>query len=63
MRCTIYPLVGYGDIFSMGMRQKDRIEWRRNKVQELQSKGYFTVDEIANKLQLPRSTMGKDIVF
>jgi hypothetical protein len=47
----------------MGMRQKDRIEWRRNKVQELQSKGYFTVDEIASKLQLPRSTIGKDIVF
>jgi hypothetical protein len=45
------------------MRLRNKLEWRRNKVQELQSRGYHTVDEIANRLQLPRSTIGKDIVF
>jgi hypothetical protein len=47
----------------MKMRLKDKIEWRRDQIQQLQAKGYHTVREIANILQIPRATVGKDILY
>lgn len=37
---------------STNMNQKDKVEWRRNKVQELLVKGYHY--EIASSLQISR---------
>src|SRR5215208_867679 len=43
-------------------RQNSKIEWRRFKVRELLVKGYNHY-EIANALQIPRSTNTKDIQY
>jgi len=43
-------------------RQNSKIEWRRFKVRELLVKGYNHY-EIANALQIPRSTITKDIQY
>jgi Trp operon repressor len=41
-------------------KEKDRIEWRRSKVQELNSQGYSQRD-IAQKLQVSNGTVNKDL--
>jgi len=47
---------------SMKMNQNNKKEWRRSKVRELLVKGYNHY-EIANTLQIPRSTITKDIQY
>src|SRR5205823_14649960 len=47
---------------STKMSQKDKIEWRRNKVQELLVKGYNHY-EIASTLQISRPTITRDIQY
>ena len=42
--------------------QLDSIEWRRSKVLELSSEGY-SQREIAQKLQIDKSTVNRDIAF
>jgi transposase len=42
--------------------QSDSIEWRRSKVLELSSKGY-SQREIAQKLQIGKSVVNRDILF
>jgi hypothetical protein len=44
------------------MNQKDKVEWRRNKVQELLVKGYNHY-EIASALQISRPTITRDIQY
>ena len=46
----------------MKMNQNNKKEWRRSKVRELLVKGYNHY-EIANTLQIPRSTITKDIQY
>jgi DNA-binding NarL/FixJ family response regulator len=41
-------------------KEKDRIEWRRSKVQELSSKGH-SQREIAQMLQVSNGTVNKDL--
>jgi hypothetical protein len=45
---------------STNMSQKDKVQWRRNKVQELLVKGYNQY-EIASTLQISRPTITMDI--
>jgi transposase len=40
-------------------KEKDRIEWRRGKIQELSSQGY-SQREIAQMLQVSNGTVNKD---
>src|SRR6266487_5015118 len=47
---------------SIKMNQKDKVEWRRNKVQELLVKGYNHY-EIASALQISRPTITRDIQY
>ena len=47
---------------SIKMNQKDKVEWRRNKVQELLVKGYNHY-EIAGTLQISRPTITRDIQY
>src|SRR6266480_6438745 len=47
---------------STKMNQTDKIEWRRNKVQELLVKGYNHY-EIASTLQISRPTITRDIQY
>jgi hypothetical protein len=44
------------------LNQKDKVEWRRNKVQELLVKGYNHY-EIASTLQISRPTITRDIQY
>jgi transposase len=41
-------------------KEKDRIDWRRSKVQELSSKGH-SQREIAQMLQVSNGTVNKDL--
>jgi DNA-binding NarL/FixJ family response regulator len=41
-------------------KEKDRIDWRRSKVQELSSQGY-SQREIAQVLQISNGTVNKDL--
>ena len=41
-------------------KEKDRIDWRRSKVQELSSQGY-SQREIAQMLQVSNGTVNKDL--
>jgi hypothetical protein len=47
---------------STNMSQKDKVQWRRNKVQELLVKGYNHY-EIASTLQISRPTITRDIQY
>ena len=47
---------------STNMNQKDKVQWRRNKVQELLVKGYNHY-EIASALQISRPTITRDIQY
>jgi hypothetical protein len=47
---------------SIEMNQNSKQDWRRSKVRELLVKGYNHY-EIANTLQIPRSTITKDIQY
>ena len=47
---------------STKMNQKDKIEWRRNKVQDLLVKGY-NHSEISSTLQISRPTITRDIQY
>jgi hypothetical protein len=47
---------------STEMNQNSKQDWRRSKVRELLVKGYNHY-EIANTLQIPRSTITKDIQY
>src|SRR6266496_436047 len=47
---------------STNMNQKDKVQWRRNKVQELLVKGYNHY-EIAGTLQISRPTITRDIQY
>jgi DNA-binding NarL/FixJ family response regulator len=44
----------------MEQKEKDRIEWRRSKVQELSSKGH-SQREIAEILQISNGTVNRDL--
>ena len=46
----------------MTSTKSEQVEWRRNKIQELAVKGFRQTD-IAQMLQIPRSTICKDISF
>ena len=41
---------------------QEQIDWRRNKVLELAADGY-TIREIESKLQIPRSTIVRDLIL
>jgi hypothetical protein len=43
--------------------QDEKIIWRRDKVQELLVKGHTNHSEIAAIMQIPRSTITKDVIF
>ena len=43
-------------------KEKDRIDWRRSKVQELSSKGY-SQREISQVLQVGLATVNRDIAY
>ena len=45
------------------MNQKDKIEWRRDQIQQLQAKGYHSHREISGILQIPKTTVTRDIQF
>jgi hypothetical protein len=47
---------------STKMNQKDKVQWRRNKVQELLVKGYNHY-EIASSLQISRPTITRDVQY
>src|SRR4051794_5260937 len=47
---------------STNMNQKDKVQWRRSKVQELLVKGYNHY-EIASTLQISRPTISRDIQY
>ena len=47
---------------STKMNQKDKVQWRRSKVQELLVKGYNHY-EIASTLQISRTTITRDIQY
>jgi hypothetical protein len=47
---------------SINMNQKDKVQWRRSKVQELLVKGYNHY-EIASTLQISRPTITRDIQY
>lgn len=46
----------------MKVTLKERIQWRKDQVQQLLSKGYQTNREIAAILQVSKSTVNKDIL-
>src|SRR6266487_5162966 len=45
----------------MKMSQKDKVEWRRDQVQQLLAKGHYNHREISSILQIPKSTISRDI--
>jgi hypothetical protein len=45
------------------MNCKDKIEWRRDQIQQLQAKGYHSIREISSILQIPRATVGRDVLY
>ena len=47
---------------STKMNHKDKVQWRRNKVQELLVKGYNHY-EIASTLQISRPTITRDVQY
>jgi predicted ArsR family transcriptional regulator len=46
----------------MKMSHKDKVEWRKNQIQQLLAKGHYSHREIAGILQIPKSTVSKDIL-
>jgi transposase len=44
----------------VGQKEKDRIDWRRSKIQELSSQGYSQRD-IAQILQVSNGTVNRDL--
>jgi IS30 family transposase len=47
----------------MKMSQKDKVEWRRDQVQQLLAKGHYSHREISSILQIPKSTISRDIQY
>jgi len=47
----------------MKMSQKDKVEWRRDQVQQLLAKGHYNHREISSILQIPKSTISRDIQY
>jgi Trp operon repressor len=47
---------------SSGMEQQNQVEWRRDKVQELCSKGH-SQREISQMLQVGSATVNRDISY
>jgi hypothetical protein len=46
----------------MKMSHKDKVEWRKDQIQQLLAKGHYSHREIAGILQIPKSTVSKDIL-
>ena len=46
----------------MKISHKDKVEWRKNQIQQLLAKGHYSHREIAGILQIPKSTVSKDIL-
>ncbi len=47
----------------MKMSQKNKVEWRRDQVQQLLAKGHYSHREIPSILQIPKSTISRDIQY
>jgi hypothetical protein len=47
----------------MKMSQKDKVEWRRDQVQQLLAKGHYSHREISRILQIPKSTISRDMQY
>ncbi|MGC2597404.1 MAG: hypothetical protein WA395_04635 [Nitrososphaeraceae archaeon] len=48
---------------NMKMSQKNKVEWRRDQVQQLLAKGHYSHREIPSILQIPKSTISRDIQY
>ena len=46
----------------MKISHKDKVEWRKDQIQQLLAKGHYSHREIAGILQIPKSTVSKDIL-
>jgi hypothetical protein len=46
----------------MKISHKDKVEWRKDQIQQLLAKGHYSHREIASILQIPKSTVSKDIL-
>jgi hypothetical protein len=47
----------------MKMNHKDKVEWRRDQIQQLLAKGHYSHREISAILQIPKTTVTRDIQF
>jgi DeoR/GlpR family transcriptional regulator of sugar metabolism len=47
----------------MKMNHKDKVEWRRDQIQQLLAKGHNSHREISGILQIPKTTVTRDIQF
>jgi hypothetical protein len=47
----------------MKMNHKDKVEWRRDQIQQLLAKGHHSHREISGILQIPKTTVTRDIQF
>jgi DNA-binding MarR family transcriptional regulator len=46
----------------MKISHKEKVEWRKDQIQQLLAKGHYSHREIAGILQIPKSTVSKDIL-
>jgi hypothetical protein len=46
----------------MKISHKEKVQWRKEQVQQLLAKGHYSHREIAGILQIPKSTVSKDIL-
>jgi DNA-binding MarR family transcriptional regulator len=46
----------------MKISHKEKVQWRKQQVQQLLAKGHYSHREIAGILQIPKSTVSKDIL-
>jgi predicted transcriptional regulator len=46
----------------MKISHKEKVQWRKDQIQQLLAKGHYSHREIASLLQIPKSTVSKDIL-
>jgi hypothetical protein len=46
----------------MKISHKEKVQWRKDQIQQLLAKGHYSHREIASILQIPKSTVSKDIL-
>jgi hypothetical protein len=46
----------------MKMSHKDKVEWRQDQIKQLLAKGHYSHRQVASILQIPKSTVSRDIL-